>query len=99
MKTALLTLAIAAGTFAISANAEEYLSPKAREARASLAVRKGTEVRQSFEFARGKASGASNSVVAGRAVDRDLVKEERAVVYTGKNPLRDTRTFEIAPVK
>ena len=99
MKTALVTLAIAAGMFAVSASAEEYLSPKAREARASLAVRSGTEVRQSFEFARGKAAAASNSIVAGRPTDRNLVKEDRAIVYTGKNPLRDTRTFEIAPVK
>jgi len=99
MKTVIVTLAIAAAAFAITASADEALSPKARELRGN-ALRGGTEVRQTIEFARGKAASAPNVVVANSAKDRNLVAEERAVVYTGKNPLRDTRpSFEIAPVK
>ena len=101
MKTAIVTLAIAAGMFAITASAnDEVLSPKARELRGKVSVRSGTEVRQTFDFARGKAATAPNVVVANGTKDRNLVAEERAIVYTGKNPLRDAqRSFEIAPVK
>ena len=100
MKTTLITLAMALATFATTAvAADPVLSPKARELRGNAPLRGGTEVRLALDFARGKAANAPNVVVAGAAKDRDLVREERAVVYTGKNALRDTRGFEIAPVK
>ena len=100
MKTTLITLAMALATFATTALAgEPALSPKARELRGNVPLRAGNEVSLAFDFARGKAANAPNAVLCGTAKDRDLVREQRAIVYTGKNPLRDTRGFEIAPVK
>lgn len=98
MKTAIATFGIIVGIFAINASADEVLSPKARELRGN-ALRGGTEVRQTMTFARGKAASAPNVVLTNGSTDRNLVAEQRAIIYTGKNPLRNTQSFEIAPVK
>ena len=93
------TLAVIAALGLVSARADEALSPKAREQRAQT-LRGGTETTQTFEYVRG------NKIAANRATgmcckdERNLVREQRDVVYTGKNPLRDSqRQIEIAPVK
>jgi len=100
MKRTLITLSMAIATFTSTALAADgAMSPKLRELRGNPPVRGGTEARLAFDFARGKAAAAPNTVVARTGSDRNLVREERAIVYTGKNPLRDTRSFAIAPVK
>lgn len=101
MKTMqLIAIAASLGFVAMAAQAhDEALSPKAREQRAQ-GLRGGTEVKQSFEFVRGnKIALERNSGMASKD-DRDLVREQRGIVYAGKNPLRDLQPqFEVAPVR
>ena len=93
------TLAVIAALGLVSARADEALSPKAREQRAQ-SLRGGTEVTQTFEFVRGNKIAVNRATGMGSKDDRNLVREQRDVVYTGKNPLRDSqKTIEIAPVK
>ncbi len=93
------TLAVIAALGLVSARADEALSPKAREQRAE-SLRGGTEVKQTFEFTRGNKIAVNRAVGMSSKDDRNLVREQRDVVYTGKNPLRDSqRQIEIAPVK
>lgn len=99
MKRTFVPLVLIAATFATTAFADDVLSPKARELRGTAIARSGNDVRLPFEFARGKAPVAANTTVKSAGADRNLVTEERAIVYTGKNPFRNTRSFEIAPVK
>ena len=93
------TLAVIAALGLVSARADEALSPKLREQRAE-SLRGGTEVTQKFEFVRGDKIRVER--IAGMCCkeERNLVREQRDVVYTGKNPFRDSqRQIEIAPVK
>jgi hypothetical protein len=93
------TLAIIAALGLVSARADEALSPKAREQRAQ-SFKGGTEVTQTFEFTRGNKIAVNRSTGMCCKDERNLVREQRDVVYTGKNPLRDSqRIIEIAPVK
>ena len=99
MKTIkIIALLAALGLVATQAKAAiEDGSPKGREMRARVVA--GTDVRQKFEYRSGKAAYAANTVTSGKE-DRNLVREQRDLVYTGKNPLRDSqKQFEIAPVK
>jgi len=93
------TLAVIAALGLVSARADEALSPKAREQRAA-SLKGGTEVTQTFEFTRGNKIAVNRVAGMGSKDDRNLVREQRDVGYTGKNPLRDSqRQIEIAPVK
>jgi hypothetical protein len=101
MKTIHIIAIVAAVGFVTSmAQAhDEALSPKAKEMR-SEGLRGGTDVTQTFEFTRGNKAGVNR--VAGMASknERDLIREQRNIVYTGKTPLRDSqKQFEVAPVK
>jgi hypothetical protein len=101
MKTIqLIAIAASLGLVATAAQAhDEALSPKAREQRAEP-LRGGTEVTQSFEFTRGNKIASTRATGMASKGDRDLVREQRNIVYTGKNPLRDSQPqFEVAPVK
>ena len=95
---AVLTLVAALVLGAGVAQAEDYLSPRARENRTRIVPATSNDVRQAFEFRGGKAAYAGHSVVSGGRAERDLVREQRGVLYTGKNAGQQ-RTFEIAPVK
>jgi hypothetical protein len=102
MKNTLVLTLAAAWVFAVGvAHADDsLLSPRARENRTRVVSSGGNDVRQRFEYRGGKSVYAGHSTVTNKASERDLVREQRNVVYTGKNPLRDQqRTFEIAPVK
>jgi hypothetical protein len=92
----LYTLAIVAALSLVSAHAGVIGSPKALEAAPRHAAG-GPGARQSFEYRGGKGEFAKNAAVKGAAKDRDLVNEQRSVVYTGKNVRQNQ--FEIAPVK
>jgi len=97
------TLAVIAALGLVSARAEDQPigSPKYQEQH-QRPLTGGKEVAQKFEFSRGKAASAPNTVVTtpAWASKRDLVREQRNIVYTGKNPLRDQqKQFEIAPAK
>ena len=95
------TLAVIAALSIVSARAGDVIgSPKYQEANRRAVASQGTDNRQTFEYRGGKSAYASYSAVTNGTKDRDLVREQRDVVYTGKNPLRDSqRTIEIAPVK
>lgn len=93
------TLAVIAALGLVSARADEALSPKAREQRAE-SLRGGTEVKQTFEFVRGDKIRAERIAGMSGKEDRNLVREQREIVYTGKNPMRDLQPrIEVAPVK
>lgn len=94
------TLAVIAALGLVSARADDVIgSPKYQEAN-RRPLTGGTEVAQKFEHRGGKAAYTSHSVVTNGMKDRDLVREQRNIAYTGKNPLRDSqKQFEIAPVK
>lgn len=94
-----IAIAASLGFTAMAAQAhDEALSPKAREQRAEP-LRGGTEVKQTFEFVRGNKI-AVERIAGANKDERNLIREERHIVYTGKNPLRDAqKQFEIAPVK
>jgi hypothetical protein len=92
----LYTVAILATLTIVSARADVVGSPKALEA-ARRPVVAGKEVARPFEFA-GKGANIANRTVTNHAKDRNLVREQRGVVYTGKSPLAP-RPIEIAPAK
>jgi hypothetical protein len=87
---------IVAAVSLVAVRADVIGSPKALEA-ARRAPVAGNDVRQSFVFA-GKGANIANRAVTNGTKDRDLVREQRRVVYTGKNPIAP-RQIEIAPVK
>ena len=95
-----IAIAASLGFVAMAAQAhDEVLSPKAREMR-SAPLKGGTEVAQTFEFTRGNKIASTRSVGMASKDDRNLVREQRGIVYTGKNPLRELQPqFEVAPVK
>jgi hypothetical protein len=95
------TLAIVAALGLVSTRAEGIVgSPKYQEMNRRPLTSTGSDVRQTFEYRGGKSVYASHSVVTNGMKERDLVREQRDVVYTGKNPLRDLqKQFEVAPVK
>ena len=91
------TLAVIAALGLVSARADEALSPKLREQRAE-SLRGGTEVTQKFEFVRGDKIRVERIAGMSSKEDRNLVREQRAVVYTGKNAPMQPQV-EIAPAK
>ncbi len=96
----IIAVVAALGFVAMAAQAhDEALPPKAAEMRAR-GLTGGTEVTQKFEFARGNKHALNRVEGMASKDDRDLVREQRSVVYTGKNaPSGSQRQIEIAPVK
>ena len=92
------TLAIIAAVSLVSARADVTLSPRAHEASSHPLTAKGSEVRQSFAYVGGKAAYAKSAAATNGAKDRNLVSEQRSVIYTGKTPFAP-RQIEIAPVR
>ena len=94
------TLAMIAALSIVSARADDVIgSPKYQEQN-RRPLTGGAEATQKFEYQGGKALYARHSAVTNGMTDRNLVREQRDVVYTGKNPLRDQqKQFEIAPMK
>ena len=95
------TLAVIAALGLVSARADHDTigSPKFQEMNRH-ALTGGTEVTQKFEFVRGNKNALERVVGMASKDERNLVREQREVVYTGKNPLRDAqKQFEIAPVR
>jgi len=92
------TWAVIAALGLVSARADEALSPKLKEQRAEP-LRGGTEVKQTLEFVRGDKIRVER-IAGTEKQERNLVREQRDVVYTGKNPLRDSQPrYEVAPAK
>ena len=96
----LIAVVAALGFVSVAAPAhDEALSPKAAEQRAR-GLTGGTEVTQKFEFVRGNKNALNRVEGMASKDDRDLVREQRSVVYTGKGaPSGAQRQIEIAPVK
>ena len=96
----LIAVVAALGFVAVAAQAhDEALSPKAADMRAR-GLTGGTEVTQKFEFARGNKIAVNRVEGMASKDDRDLVREQRSVVYTGKGSTGGApRQFEVAPVK
>ena len=96
----LIAVVAALGFMAVAAQAHDVaLSPKAAEMR-SRGLTGGTEVRQTFEFVRGNKNASPRIEGMASKDDRNLVREQRGVVYTGKGaPGGAPRQFEVAPVK
>lgn len=96
--TKTLSLAVAMTMLAGAALAADPVhSPRGAQSAASTRTAPGMAERQALTFSRGKAAQL-NSRKASGTTDRDLVREARSQVYTGKNaPQRPV--FEVAPAK
>lgn len=77
--------------------AEPVHSPRGAEVAAASRTACGLAERQALTFSSGKASEVITRK-ASSGTDRNLVQEQRAQVYTGKNA-PERRSFEIAPAK
>lgn len=102
MNLRLVSLTLTAMVMASTAvAADAVLSPRAREARSTSKTIIGiTDGKAPLGYRGGKAAyaGASKVETGVKPEDRDLVRESRAQVYTGKG-VTTRRTFEIAPAK
>jgi hypothetical protein len=96
-----LTLILAVATTMVAGAAlaaEPVHSPRGAEVAAASRTACGLAERQALTFSSGKASEVITRKPSKGATERNLVQEQRAQVYTGKNA-PERRSFEIAPAK
>jgi hypothetical protein len=96
----LICIIIAAGAIAGSASAADpVLSPRAAEYRETFTVTPGFVERKGFYHPGGKGALAPARKVTGKTEERDLVREARRQVYTGKTAGHPrVPQMELAPV-
>ncbi|MDB6019451.1 MAG: hypothetical protein JWR19_3940 [Pedosphaera sp.] len=111
----LMLAAAVAASFALAnrASADDHilLSPRAQANRVStLSTAKVTTTESKAQVAPSQATPVGSPRMQSLKLDRaigdskndvDLVRQQRELVYTGRNPTRDTqvRQFEVAPLK